>query len=64
MLTCTDDPHYIYSDKISLTNIDMTKIDLASENDIRFGFVNWAKQFMAETWEELKMLAEKDNPGT
>ena len=60
MLTSTDDPHYIYSDKISLTNIDMTRIDLASENDIRFGLVNWAKLFMAETWEELKMLAEKD----
>ena len=60
MLTSTDDPHYIYSDKISLTNIDMTRIDLASENDIRFGLVNWAKLFMAETWEEPKMLAEKD----
>ena len=60
MLTSTDDPHYIYSDKISLTNIDMTRIDLASENDIKFGLVNWAKLFMAETWEELKMLAEKD----
>ena len=50
--------------KMSLININMTRIDLASENDIRFGFVNWAKLFMAETWEELKMLAEKDNPGT
>ncbi len=60
MLTSTDDPHYIYSDKISLTNIDMTRIDLATENDIRFGLVNWVKLFMAETWEELKMLAEKD----
>ena len=60
MLTSTDDPHYIYSDKIRLTNIDMTRIDLASENDIRFGLVNWAKLFMAETWEELKMLAKKD----
>ena len=60
MLTSTDDPHYIYSDKISLININMTRIDLASENDIRFGLVNWAKLFMAETWEELKMLAEKD----
>ena len=60
MLTSTDDPHYIYSDKISLININMTRIDLATENDIRFGLVNWAKLFMAETWEELKMLAEKD----
>ena len=60
MLTSTNDPHYIYSDKISLININMTRIDLATENDIRFGLVNWAKLFMAETWEELKMLAEKD----
>ena len=60
MLTSTDDPHYIYSDKKSLININMTRIDLATENDIRFGLVNWAKLFMAETWEELKMLAEKD----
>ena len=60
MLTSTDDPHYIYSDKISLININMTRIDLATDNDIKFGLVNWAKLFMAETWEELKMLAEKD----
>jgi predicted transposase/invertase (TIGR01784 family) len=60
MLTSTDDPHYIYSDKISLTNIDMTRIDLASENDIRFGLVNWAKLFMAETWEDFKMLEEEN----
>ena len=60
MLTSADDPHYIYSDKISLININMTRIDLATENDIRFGLVNWAKLFMAETWEELKMLAEKN----
>ena len=60
MLTSTDDPHYIYSDKISLININMTRIDLATDNDIKFGLVNWAKLFMAETWEELKMLAEKN----
>ena len=60
MLTSTNDPHYIYSDKISLININMTRIDLATDNDIKFGLVNWAKLFMAETWEELKMLAEKD----
>jgi len=60
MLTSTDDRHYIYSEKIKLTNIDMTKIDLATENDVRYGLVNWAKLFMSETWEDLKMLAEKD----
>ncbi len=60
MLTSTDDRHYIYSEKIKLTNIDMTKIDLATDNDINYGLVNWAKLFMAETWEDLKMLAEKD----
>jgi len=60
MLTSTDAPHYIYSEKIKLTNIDMTKIDLATDNDVRYGLVNWAKLFMAETWEDLKMLAEKN----
>ena len=43
MLTSTDDPHYIYSDKMSLININMTRIDLATDNDIKFGLVNWAK---------------------
>ena len=41
--------------------LDLTKIDLASEEDKKFGIDRWARLFMAKTWEELRMVA-KNNP--
>ncbi len=35
-------------------------MDLATEEDIECGLLEWTKLFKAETWEEIKMLAEKD----
>ena len=41
--------------------LDLTKIDLASEEDKKYGIDRWARLFMAKTWEELRMVA-KNNP--
>ncbi|MBR5367943.1 MAG: hypothetical protein IK138_01540, partial [Lachnospiraceae bacterium] len=41
-------------------NVDLTNIELADEEDIRYGLVDWARLFKAESWEELKMLAENN----
>ena len=57
---CTKDINVIYSDKLKISNVDLTNIGLATEEDIRFGRKKWAQLFKAQTWEELIMLAEKD----
>ena len=51
----------LYSSKFSIHVLDLTKIDLASEEDKKYGIDRWARLFMAKTWEELRMVA-KNNP--
>ena len=53
--------HHIYSDKLRLCVLDLTHIDLATEEDKRYGLDHWAGLFKSHTWEELKMHAE-NNP--
>ena len=60
ILTSTDKEHIPYTDKLMLSNVDLTNIELANEEDVRYGLVDWAKLFKASTWEELKMLAENN----
>lgn len=52
--------HALYSDKLSLHVIDLTHIELASEEDKTWKIDYWARLFTATTWEEVKMIAEKD----
>ena len=49
----------IYSDKLSLHVLQLNKIKYATEEDKTYGIDYWAKLFKATTWEELKLLAEK-----
>lgn len=49
--------HRIYSDKLRLSVLDLTQINLATEEDHAHGIDCWASLFRATTWEELKMLA-------
>ena len=51
----------VYSDKIRISNVNLTRIDLADEDDERYGLTDWARLFKAERWEELVMLAD-NNP--
>lgn len=53
--------HKLYSDKLRLSVLDLTQINLATEEDKQNQIDHWAKLFKATTWEELKMLA-KSNP--
>lgn len=50
----------LYSDKLRLSVVDLTKIDLATEEDKLYHIDCWASLFKATTWEEIKMLAQKD----
>lgn len=50
----------IYTSKFSLNVVDLTLIKAATEDDIKYHRNLWAEFFKATTWEELFMLAEKD----
>ena len=52
--------HHIYSDKLTLSVLDLSRIDLATDEDTEYHVDYWAKLFKATTWEEIKMLAAKD----
>lgn len=53
--------HYLYSDKFTLGVIDLTHIELATDEDKAYGIDHWAGLFKSTTWEELKMISE-NNP--
>ncbi len=50
----------IYSDKMQLYVLDLTCIHLASEEDKLHQIDYWAALFKATTWEEIKLLAQKN----
>ena len=52
--------HHLYSDKLRLCVLDLSRIDLATNEDKLHGIDYWASLFKSTTWEEIKMLA-KDN---
>lgn len=52
--------HHVYSDKFKLYVLDLTQTESAAEEDYENTLHQWAKLFKAETWEEIKMLAEKN----
>ncbi len=51
----------IFTDKLCFHVIDLSKIELATVEDKAHGIDHWALMFKAKTWEELKMLANKDS---
>ncbi|MBD5522125.1 MAG: Rpn family recombination-promoting nuclease/putative transposase [Lachnospiraceae bacterium] len=52
--------HQIYSDSLTLSVVNLSRIDLATEEDKRYHIDHWAMLFKATTWEELKMLAAEN----
>ena len=52
--------HQTYSDGLTLNVLDLTRIDLATEEDKKYNIHEWAWLFKATTWEEIKMLASKN----
>lgn len=49
-----------YSDSLTLYVIDLSHIELATEEDKRYHIHEWAMLFKAATWEEVRMIASKD----
>lgn len=52
--------HHVYSDNFILSVVDLSKIELATEEDKAYRIDYWAALFKAKTWEELKMIAATD----
>ena len=53
--------HMLYSDKLRLSVLDLTRTDLATGEDKAYHIDYWASLFKSTTWEEIKMLAQKDD---
>ncbi len=52
--------HHIFTDKIALSVVNLKHIELATQEDRKWEIDYWASFFKATTWEELKMLAERN----
>ena len=52
--------HHVYSDNFILSVVDLSQIDLATEEDRKYHIDYWASLFKASTWEDIKMLASKN----
>ena len=50
----------VYSDKFILNVVDLTHIELATTVDKEVQLDLWARFFIAKTWEEIIMIAEKN----
>lgn len=52
--------HHTYSGKFTLSVVDLTQTELATKDDRDNKIDYWARIFKAQTWEELKMLAQNN----
>ena len=52
--------HNVFTDKFVLSVVDLDQIRMATEEDRQWEIDYWAALFKATTWEETKMLAEKN----
>ncbi len=52
--------HYKFNSNYALFVVDLSKIDLATEEDKLSGLDAWCRLFKATTWEELKSIAKED----
>ena len=56
--------HQEFSDKLTLSVVDLTHIDAATDEDRFYQIDRWAKLFKATTWKELKNLTKGDESMT
>ena len=52
--------HYLYTDKLQIGVVDLTRIDLATPEDQEYNIDKWARLFKAKTWEDIRMVAAKN----
>ena len=52
--------HELYSDKFALSVVNLNQIELATEEDRKYGIDHWARLFKATTWEAIKKMAQEN----
>ncbi len=52
--------YMIYSDKLKLHVVNLTQIEMATQEDKLRGIDHWARLFKATTREEIRMISSKD----
>jgi len=52
----------IYSNKMLINILDLTRMDLATAEDEKCGLLYWAKLFKAQTWEDIHILQDTGIP--
>jgi len=50
----------IYSDKFTLSVVNLKQIERATEEDRKYGIDHWARLFKADTWEAIKKMAQEN----
>ena len=53
--------HLLYSDKFTLSVVDLNQTRLATEEDKKYRIDYWARIFKAKVWEELQMMAKEND---
>ncbi len=59
-LFCNEKSHKVYTDSFSIKVLDLTRTDLATDEDKAYNLDKWARLFKATTWEELKFLSKNN----
>lgn len=54
------DTAHKYSDKVSIRVLELNQLEKGADEQIRPDLYYWAQLFKAETWEEMRMLSEKN----
>jgi len=52
--------HEIYTGKFALSVVNLNQIELATEEDCKYGIDHWARLFKATTWEAIKKMAQEN----
>lgn len=60
-LLMSEKKYTIYSDKLRLSVLNLPQIHLATETDSVHQLDHWAALFQATTWEDIKMIASKND---
>jgi len=50
----------LYSGKFILSVVNLNQIELATEEDRKYGIDHWARLFKADTWEAIKQMAQEN----
>ena len=52
--------HEMYTSKFALSVVNLNQIELATEEDRKYGIDHWARLFKATTWEAIKKMAQEN----